>query len=139
MKTLREYINEDQFSFNGFVVPRDNMPQILNMKDFINFVDQQGIDYLEYNGSVLGLRPTQHNFDGVKVKRIIADIQADGSTTIEDMTPIVVSEDDFVMDGHHRFKAAKETLSEVPILKVGLTINKLFKLVLDYGELRSGD
>ncbi len=80
-----------------------------------------------------GYSPTQFEYDEDKVRRIITDWEYD-QDTIEQTKPIIVSEDNFVLDGHHRYFAAKQSRTAVPVVKVYLPINKLLKLAFEYQE-----
>lgn len=131
MKEFREFVSEEMSEFSGFLISRDNMPQIKNVKDYVNFIDRQQIDVVFRIMRVDHFKPTQINFDQEKVDRIKND-------TNNDATPIVVSEDGFILDGHHRYFAAVQTESEIPVYLIGLPINKLLKLTNDYLEYSDG-
>ena len=109
------------------------MPQIENVKDFKKFLDSKGIEYVEFVGDVDRLQATQTNFDKWKVKNIQMDFRKNPDS-ISNMKPIVYSiEDQFVLDGHHRYKAALNTDTRIPMLGVrGVTINQLLKIAQEY-------
>jgi|AntDeeMinimDraft_5_1070356.scaffolds.fasta_scaffold26318_2 hypothetical protein len=134
MKNFRQFITEEMSQFSGFLISRDNMPQIKNVKDYVNFIERQGIRVDSGNMMVYMFRPTQINFEQEKVDRIKADVGDDTST----MTPIVVSEDGFVLDGHHRYFAARQMDISIPVITVNLPINKLLKLTNEYLEYSDG-
>jgi len=134
MKNFRQFITEEMSQFSGFLISRDNMPQIKNVKDYVNFIERQGIRVDSSNMMVYMFRPTQINFEQEKVDRIKADVGDDTST----MTPIVVSEDGFVLDGHHRYFAAQQMDISIPVITVNLPINKLLKLTNEYLEYSDG-
>jgi len=134
MKNFRQFITEEMSQFSGFLISRDNMPQIKNVKDYVNFIERQGIRVDSGNMMVYMFRPTQINFEQEKVDRIKADVGDDTST----MTPIVVSEDGFVLDGHHRYFAAQQMDISIPVITVNLPINKLLKLTNEYLEYSDG-
>lgn len=132
MKTLRTFIKERTLvPFNGFVIGRNQMPQIEYIDDFINFVDMQHIDCTKTSGTVGHLNPTQFEYDELKVKRIMDEFVEDNK-----MKPIIVSDDGYVLDGHHRYFAAKELNVAIPYILIRLPINKLLKLAYNYMELK---
>lgn len=126
MLDLKTFIKEDLIPFSGFVIGRNQMPQIKYIDHFQNYIDQLGIETKSYTANVYSFRPTQFEYDDKKVAKIINDESFDKS--------IIVSADNFVLDGHHRYFAAKLSDKEVPILKIFLPINKLLKLAYDYVE-----
>lgn len=72
------------------------------------------------------LTPTQSEFNGDKVKAICASIN-DGSYKEE---PILVSNDNKIVDGHHRWKANVDAnKSEISTEIVDMTFDDLFKFL----------
>jgi disulfide oxidoreductase YuzD len=130
MQTFAQFINETP-SFSAFLISRVSMPQIRNVSDFGQFLDQLGVSGTYTEIDPQNYNPTQTDFDQSKVDRLIA-------AEDQETTPIIVSEDNFVADGHHRFYAALQSSSTVQALIVNLPINKLLKLMYDYTELRNG-
>lgn len=127
MKTLREYLNEDLIPFSGFSLPRNVMPQIKDMSHFLNYLDQLTIYYNQSKQDVNQFKPTQREFDRTKVNRIKKELS-------KQTKPIIVSEDGYVLDGHHRYFAFKGSDSLINVIEVQLPINKLLKLAIDYTE-----
>lgn len=125
MLKFKEFIKEEMVPYSGFVLARNQMPQIKNIDHFQNYVDQLGIETKLYTAKVYSFQPTQFEYDDKKVAKIIDE----GITKA-----IIVSEDNFVLDGHHRYFAAKFANLEIPILKVLLPINKLLKISYTYVE-----
>jgi len=128
MKSFKQFIHEEQFQAPGFSIARISMPQIKIVSHFENYVQHLGIktSYKQYYAP--NLRPTQTDFDQTKVDRIIADQKIDSK-------PIIVSSDGYILDGHHRYQAAVQTMSDISVLEIDLPINKLLKLSIDYVEL----
>jgi ParB-like chromosome segregation protein Spo0J len=58
------------------------------------------------------LRPSQNEINRDRVDSVIADIK---SGKISHKNPIVVSEDGFIVDGHHRWAAYKKHNPELKI------------------------
>ena len=82
-------------SEKSFMVPREQMPQIAS-KDIKDFLKQNGVEYNESTVRPDLLKPTQSQFNPEK----IATIDEKGRSM-----PILISNDDYVLDGHHRWLA----------------------------------
>lgn len=136
MQRFKQFLQEnDTLRFSAFLISRTSMPQINNVNDFVNFLDHQGVDATHNNTTVDHLNPTQTDFDQQKVDRIVSD-WADGGAS--DVKPIIISDDGFVADGHHRYYAALQSNTPINVIVVMLPINKLLKAMYDYTELRNG-
>lgn len=97
---------------------RIDMPQIFS-GDLIEFVEscrRSGIPYSKKLLDPKSLKPTQSEFDDVKVKKLIAN---------PSKKPILASKDGFVIDGHHRWKAALESGSKIPAIVQQATAEKV--------------
>lgn len=100
--------------------PRHCLPQITDWDGFVKAVE--GADGKIEDDLIDPdmLEPTQSNFNQEKVDRIVASGDLG--------KPVVVSSDAFVLDGHHRWLAAKELDVRLPVRVVSLTIDKLHDL-----------
>jgi ParB-like chromosome segregation protein Spo0J len=71
------------------------------------------------------LLPTQTDFNQDKVDQI----KSDWNYIVGNQKPIIASkEDGFVLDGHHRFFAAKQLGTGINVIFVDLPINKLLAI-----------
>jgi len=98
------------------------MPQV-STKDFRwlkSFLTRMGVKYEECNIPAESLKPTQSEFNLSKVDSLIREYDK-----IKDKT-ILVSKDNRVIDGHHRWLAAKKLGVDIPVIK----INKRYDNVL---------
>jgi len=135
MKTFRSFINEQMTLKPGFVLSRDQMPQIKNIDHFVNFIERQDIDVSrEEECDVSSLRPTQFEYDKYKVYNIKMDWRKDPGS-VSNTAPIIASQDGFVLDGHHRYFAAHQSGTYIPCITVHLDINKLLRLSMDYKDM----
>lgn len=127
MKSFKEFITE------SFMIARVNMPQIESVDDFTDWLDQnKGINTYPYFAYVDGYKPLQaEGFDEYKIRNICMDIRKDPDN-IPFMKPIIVSGDGFVIDGHHRYLAAKREQVKIPYIVVDTSANKLLKLAYEY-------
>lgn len=142
MKTFREFLKEQSFrdfeidkhvniieqNFVGFNVARANMPQ-LKVDEFLKFLQKLDIVYNLYTGNVFKFNPTQKDFDQDKVNQIVST-----NSDLTKLTPILVSEDGFILDGHHRYFASIQTGLPIQYIVIDLPINKLLKLAIQYVE-----
>jgi DNA-binding LacI/PurR family transcriptional regulator len=82
----------------GMTFSREIMPQIKRdqMNGFLKFLDNKGISYSKSLLDTGKLKSTQSDFDKDKIITMMME-----RTT----KPIIVSNDDYVLDGHHRWLA----------------------------------
>jgi hypothetical protein len=123
MKTLNEYIKSIS---SAFPICRANMPQITNIPKFQKFLKKNKVFYKKVYGMVDDLIPTQQEFDTVKVETIIAAKAFN--------KPIIVSEDGYVIDGHHRFFAALETNTPLHMIEIDSNVTESLRLCYEYTE-----
>lgn len=129
MKDFKSYLLERAMGWPAFCVTRANMPQIHYLR-FRKFIEDLGVGFsysTETNWD--DIHPTQNDFNQEKVDKII-----DSYDPSKEKPPIIVSEDGFVLDGHHRYYAASQAKLGWDILAVDLPINKLMKLAYDFIE-----
>lgn len=100
--------------------PRHCLPQITDWDGFVKAVEEAGGKIEDDLIDPGMLEPTQSNFNQEKVDRIVASGKID--------KPVVVSSDAFILDGHHRWLAAKELDVRLPVRVVSLTIDQLHEL-----------
>ena len=101
---------------------RKNMPQIDNMDDFVKDLKDQGYKISSEKIEAKKLKPTQTEFNMDKVKGMISSGKYKNK-------PIVVTSDNYILDGHHRWKAHVEVEEDQPIIRVNMPFEKLFDFV----------
>ena len=85
------------------------MPQIYNAKKFAKVIKRRfGVNTKKTTMRPRNLKPAQNEINGDAV----ADIIKEGKVFTN---PLVVSEDNYIVDGHHRWAAAKKTKPNKPI------------------------
>lgn len=126
MKTFNEFINQSDYS--AFTIGRNSMPQIDNMDSFLKWMDDNGESYYKHpNMETDLLKPTQFDYDQSKVDDIILNGNFD--------KPVLIGSDFYVLDGHHRYYAAKQSNNVLNVVRSrNKTINQLMRLVLDFKE-----
>lgn len=124
----------------GMNIPRDQMPQIPDAlrEDFIASLKTQGISTSQETVSPSSLYPTQNQIDATKVGGMLAAYDK-GTLNVQ---PILVSQDDRVLDGHHRWAAltaadvstpAKGDI-KMPIVRIHAGHQKALDVMLDYAH-----
>jgi hypothetical protein len=110
------------------------MPQIDDVTSFVQNLEQNHqISSVKMRVAVGQLYPTQKHFDKFKVERIVAKLLDNDAELIN--KPIVISRDNFILDGHHRWAAFK-TLSDnntMYVHKVSAPIERLVDIAKDSG------
>lgn len=126
MKSFKTFLEESQtFVSGGFNIARSEMPQLNDIDAFIDHIERSGILALNIELRVDSLKPTQIEYDQAKVDSMIG----------KDLGRIVVSNDLFVLDGHHRyFAAAQSGVKTIKAVLVDTTINKLLNAAYAFLE-----
>ena len=90
----------------GLGIKRSEMPQIpTDMRNqFISDMAKQGIKATYEKVDPMSLKPTQNEISGSKTGRLYDHFKSDGG--IPKDKAILVSQDNFVIDGHHHWAAA---------------------------------
>lgn len=101
---------------------RKNMPQIDNMDEFVKDLKKEGYKINSEKIEAKKLKPTQSDFNMDKVKGMIASGNYKNKS-------IVVTSDNYILDGHHRWKSHMEVGEDQPIIRVNMTFEKLFDFV----------
>lgn len=107
------------------IVPRENlsisrshMPQIDSQKrnDFLSSLEKEGISHQYVRMAPIHLKATQGEFDLDKVRSIIKNRP--------NVQPSIISKDNFVLDGHHRWLADYniDKYEPSPVLKINMPI-----------------
>lgn len=114
----------------GFNIARTQMPQIDDHHDFVDYLERCGCEVLRIESMVAMIQCTQQDFDQSKVDNI-------KNSTVG--KPIIISDDYFILDGHHRFIAAKQSGEKlIDSYYVNTSINKLLKYANDYLGVNDG-
>lgn len=103
---------------------RHAMPQIADFEAFLKDLDDNYIAYSTMEIDPEELTPTQGNFKEEKVDRIAAEWGKN-----KNAKPIVTSDDDYVLDGHHRWLAAAKLKMPIMSRVIGLGIDDLLDFV----------
>jgi hypothetical protein len=119
-------ITEDIVKLNNSLnISRDVLPQIDKdqLENYLEYLESNNILFEIQFQSVATLNSAQSHIDTDKVKEIMKNEDSMN-------TPIIVSKDDYILDGHHRALAAfnLDKESEVPVVKVELALDELINI-----------
>lgn len=128
IRDLTELKIEKPDSKNTLGIKRADMPQIKS-DDYPEF-----IEYLKQNGAILKnqknvsadiLKPIQSEFSDAGIEK---QMQKKGVRK-----KVIVSSDNYIIDGHHRWLVAVNTGDTVDVLRItNINVRDLLKLVLDF-------
>jgi hypothetical protein len=107
----------------GQTISRDLMPQIRSISDFLQFLKSNGVEYAHGTVPTEALKSTQTEFDDDKIAALM---------TKADNDAIIVSNDNHVLDGHHRWIADHSTDGHTKACVVNLPILELLRLAKEY-------
>lgn len=112
----------------GMTLSRDLMPQFSgdNVQGFMSYLKTKGIDYHVEDIDTDKLKSTQSEFDADKITNIMFQNEQGKSNRI------IVSNDDYVLDGHHRWLADHNTKGRVKAYVVDLPILELLRMSKEY-------
>jgi len=110
-------------------IERKDMPQVRgkDIPDILDIFDKNDIEYREGLAKCGDLKPTQEDYKPEKVKSMV-DSMKSGDW---EASPIFVSKDAFVLDGHHRWLAYKEAYDDnykIPVISVDLSHEDALKV-----------
>jgi hypothetical protein len=107
-------------------IPRAEMPQIKaeHRGAMTNFMNARGVQHQLEEVAPDSLKPTQLEFSPAKVKKAIGFEGGDRS--------ILVSSDNYVLDGHHQWLAKRETGDPIKVIRLDAPIHDLIQLAHDF-------
>lgn len=122
VKSLYEVIKETVFQ-------RKDMPQVKtdDLGKAIKKLKRMGIDVKRGNIEPGQLEPSQKDIYDDKVKKILTRTTKGSLRT---MKPLVISRDNYIVDGHHRWKALLIGFptEKIPYIKVGLPMKRAIQI-----------
>lgn len=112
------------------------MPQIKpqSLPKYLMWLQKMGVSVSPGTVMVGSLSPTQKEINPDKV----SELKGKGFLTI---TPILISYDNYVLDGHHRWAALFDTSPSkvIPVIKLGLPIKELLEITHSFGNIEYVD
>ena len=115
-------------------VPREKMPQIhqADYDEYFQYLKDNGVDFVEKKMPASALKATQGEFSkkGVE-KQLDKNLDAGGENT----KPMIASNDNYIIDGHHRWLAALNTRGNVNVIQASVPMRKLMDLTLKFPKV----
>ena len=107
-------------------IKRAEMPQVAtkDYPEFIEYLRDNGAKFEKVTMPAKALKATQGEFSDAGVEKQLQKMQ-DGTPK----KPVIASEDNYIIDGHHRWLVAWNTASSVEVFKVNMDADELLKLV----------
>ena len=116
-------------------IPRNRMPQVktADYPEYFKYLKDNGVDFKKIEGvKAAQLKPIQGEFSkqGVEkqLNKILKNLEDGGK-------PLIASSDDYIIDGHHRWLAAKNTRSSVTVFKADIPMRELLELTLKFPKV----
>jgi len=138
--TNLEIVGTQLFTRDNLGIMRDKMPQVpKDQKDeFLVEMTNRGIAVTREDLSPQKLHPIQAEISASKSGKIARDIKENGHGK-GDGARIVISSDNYVIDGHHRWAASaflsfKDKGESIPVLRVDMTHMELIDVVLAWNK-----
>ena len=105
---------------------RSQMPQIHkdDYNEFIDYLKDNGAEFTKQTMPAKQLKATQGEFSDKGVMKQIRKQMAG-----EPRKPVIASQDNYIIDGHHRWLVAWNTKDSVDVFKVNMDADELLKLV----------
>lgn len=115
-------------------VPRTQMPQIKSefVPDFLEMLKKNGVSVKQGERRVGDLHPTQGQLNAVKAREF-----ADNMPEKALKKPVIVSKDDYILDGHHRWAALflKDPESKIKSIDVDLPMKQLLAVARSFEKV----
>jgi hypothetical protein len=121
--TIRMSKEEIEMPPIGMTLSRDLMPQIDKEKGFLSYLKKQGIESKPQTLPTKSLKASQSEFDINKIAEIMLG---------NNDKRIIVSNDDHVLDGHHRWVADHNTDGKTDAHVIDLPILELIRIAKEY-------
>ena len=109
--------------------PRGKMPQIPkeHVQEFFQFLKENNVSLTEEEVFAAHLKPSQMDLDVGKTARIMGGLEKG-----QELRPIFISDDNYVLDGHHRWSgkvalqiaAGRKNEIKMPVMRIGLPIQE---------------
>ena len=117
-------------------IKRNKMPQVAttDYPEFIDYLKDNGADFTKQTMPAKALKATQGEFsDAGVVKQLQKFI--DGAKK----KPVIASQDNYIIDGHHRWLVAWNTGDTIDVFKVDIDADELLDLVRKFPKVTYKD
>jgi len=122
----------------GLGLSRADLPQVKSgdMDNFREWLQEQGVESFKSSMEVGELNPIQKEINLEKIQSMM-EKHAAGEIDLVTGKPVMVTEDEYIIDGHHRWFALRELdeTNEMETINIKLPVKKLLKIVKDYPKV----
>jgi hypothetical protein len=119
-------------------IERIDMPQIKSkhMKTFVDEMADEGIGHHNMNIDPHDLKPSQKEFSKQGVEKSMGKMKQRG----DDMKPLFISEDMYIVDGHHRWLAAVNAGKKtIPVVMIEAPFEVVHQKMMDFDHSHTKD
>jgi hypothetical protein len=115
-------------------IKRKDMPQVHrnHYPELIDYLAGHGNKFTNKEVHAHELKATQGEFSDKGVRKMMKTGGRPSDSRGKDKKPLIVSSDNYIIDGHHRWLAAWNQDDVVPVMKSSLPIKQLFQLIKDF-------
>lgn len=110
-------------------IARGDMPQVKSSDydELLSFLKSKGIRMSKQKVEAKTLKATQRNFNKDKIASA-----AQNYTSLHKAKPIIVSSDNYIIDGHHRWLGAVNVGGDINIYKANVKVDDLLDAVREF-------
>lgn len=122
LMTMNEFFETNSLpnTEHNLGIGRISMPQIHTSEFLKGIQNNPSVSTTNMMANTQDLYPTQDQFNTEKVKTIVLGLRSGN-----EQKPIIVSDDNYIVDGHHRWAAHNNMNIPIPIIKVNLNVQDL--------------
>lgn len=130
MLSFKKYISEFKVytpaEKDTLGISREKMPQVksADYDELLDFLKSKGIKLTKKTVKANTLKAIQKNFNKDKIVGAVAKYD-----TLSKAKPLIVSSDNFIIDGHHRWLGAHNVGGSVDIMQANVKVDELLKAI----------
>jgi hypothetical protein len=134
-KSLREFMVNIPQKKDTLGIKRKDMPQVSSqdMDDFKKYLKDNSVNIQKITVDPKSLKASQGEFNKDKIEK---QIELMGKSKAEPKA-IIISADDYVIDGHHRWLAAMNLGIKMPALRATMKAKQLIDLINKYPKVKN--
>jgi hypothetical protein len=134
-KSLREFMVNIPKKKDTLGIKREDMPQVSSkdMDDFRKYLKDNNVNIQKITVDPKSLKASQSEFNKDKIETQIELM----SKSKEPLKAIIISADDYVIDGHHRWLAAMNLGIKMPVLRATMKAKQLIELINKYPKAKN--
>ena len=110
----------------GLSLSRNLIPQVINDNNFLNELISFGINYEKEITNSLLLKSSQGEFDWNKIKELMGK---------RNENPIYISNDNYVIDGHHRWISAFLEKRDINVVRINLPVLEILRIIRNFKNI----